>query len=202
MSIDIHQTAILEGEISFEGNNVTIGPYAVLQGKMVIGEDITIGAGCMIGQNAEHRNQKSDLHSVIVNSGTIIRENVVIHRGLSQDTVIGINCFIMNGSYIAHDCILEDGVTLSSGCRLAGHSYLMNRCNLGMGTMVHQYAVVGSYTMLGMGSIVIRNSRVEPGMKYAGCPVRFLSRNSIALEKYEVGAEELAQETERFYAML
>lgn len=107
----------------------------------------------------------------------------------------------MSGSYVAHDCILEDGITLSSGVRLAGHSHVMKHANLGMGAMVHQYGVIGSYCMVGMGTIVTKNSRIEPGMKYAGVPAQFFSRNSWALEKHEVQAEELAKETERFYSL-
>ena len=202
--IDIHQTAILEGNILFEGDNITIGPYSVIQGlhgsSVTIGEGVEIGAGSKIGMHAEHRKLRSD-HGVFIDAYSVIRENVVIHSGLYRDTVIGLDCYIMSDCYIAHDNIIEDGVTLSSGCRIAGHSYLMTRCNLGMGSLVHQYGVIGSYSMLGMGSIVIKSSRVEPGMKYAGTPVRFLSRNSHALENYTISAEKLATESERFYAL-
>jgi len=199
--IDIHQTAILEGNIVFEGSNIFVGPYAVIQGNVILEENVQIGAGSVIGLPAEHLLQ-AERQEVIIGAGSIIRENVIIHAGMHQPTVIGTDCFIMSGSYLAHDCVLEQGVILSSGCRLAGHVHLMKKCNLGMSVLVHQYAVIGSYSMLGMGSVVIKGSRVEPGMKYAGIPVRFLSRNSHALEKHEVGAEELATETERFYAML
>ena len=202
MSIDVHQTAVLNGEIVFEGSNIVIGPYAVLQGNVILGENVTIGAGSMLGMAGEHHCPEKGYHGVIIGAGSIIRENVIIHAGLHQPTILGNDCFVMSANYIAHDCVLEDGVVMSAGCRLAGHSYVMKRSNLGMGVLLHQYSVVGSYSMVGMGGVVIKGSRVEPGMKYAGNPIRFLSRNSHALEKYEVGAEELATETERFYAML
>jgi UDP-N-acetylglucosamine acyltransferase len=201
MSIDVHQTAVLDGDIVFEGSNIVIGPYVVLQGNVILGENVTIGAGSIIGLNGEHLTENG-YHGVIIGAGSIIRENVIIHGGLHQTTILGNDCFVMSANYIAHDCVLEDGVVLSAGCRLAGHSHLMKRSNLGMSVLVHQYSVIGSYSMVGMGGVVIKGSRVEPGMKYAGNPIRFLSRNSHALERYEVGAEELATETERFYAML
>lgn len=200
MSIDIHQTAVLEGEIVFEGNHIKIGPYAVLSGSVILGDNVEIGAGSCIGQNAEHRERIGD-EGVLLASNIIVRENVVIHSGLFRPTVIGNGGFLMSGSYVAHDSILEDGVTISSGVRLAGHSHVMKYANLGMGAMVHQYGVVGSYSMVGMGTIVTKSSRIEPGMTYIGNPARFLSRNSWAMEKYEVQAEELAKETERFFSL-
>ena len=58
MSIDVHQTAVLNGEIVFEGSNIVIGPYAVLQGNVILGENVTIGAGSMLGLAGEHRTEK------------------------------------------------------------------------------------------------------------------------------------------------
>lgn len=201
MSIDIHSSAILEGDIVFEGNHISIGPYAVLQGTVILGDNVHIGAASCIGQNAEHR-EKRNSEGVILASNIIIREHVIIHSGLVRPTVISNECFVMSGAYIAHDCILEDHVTLSSGVCLAGHSHIMKYANLGMNSSVHQYGVIGSYSMLGMGAVAVKNSRIEPGMTYAGVPAKFISRNSWALEKYEVQVEDLAKETERFFSLV
>ena len=46
--------------------------------------------------------------SLVINEGSIITNHVSINLGIETQTTIGKNCFIMNNSYIAHDCKLGD----------------------------------------------------------------------------------------------
>jgi UDP-N-acetylglucosamine acyltransferase len=155
-SATIHPSSVLEGDIDL-GENVSIGPFCYLKGPVSIGNNTVIGAGCIIGTDAEHRIMESN-GSVSIGNNVIIKEGVVIHKGTEKHiTIIDDDCYIMNQSYIAHDCSLAKGVILSSNVCLAGKVHLLNGCNLGMGVLVHQYSTIGAFCMIGMGSVVTKD---------------------------------------------
>ena len=79
---------------------------------------------------------------------------------------IGNNNYVMNSTTIDHDCYLEDNIILSSNVILGGNVHIMKNANLGIKTIVHQNQVIGSYSMIGMGSIVTKNKRILPGYIY------------------------------------
>ena len=152
----IHPSSILEGQVEL-GKHVTIGPFCYLKGPLNIGDNTAISAGCVIGTEAEHRLKESN-GSVSIGNNVIIKEGVVIHRGTEEYiTLIDDDCYIMNQSYIAHDCALGKGVILSSNVCLAGKVHLLRNCNLGLGTLVHQYVTIGAFCMIGMGSVVTKD---------------------------------------------
>jgi len=155
-SAKIHPSSILEGDIELS-ENVTIGPLCYLKGPLSIGKNTVIGAGTIIGTEAEHRTKASN-GSVSIGDNVTIKEGVVIHKGTENYiTLISDNCYIMNQSYVAHDCTLGKGVILSSNVCLAGKVHLLDGANLGMGVLVHQYVTIGAYCMIGMGSVVTKD---------------------------------------------
>ena len=44
--------------------------------------------------------------------------------------------------------------------------------NLGIKSIVHQNQVIGSYTMIGMSSIITKNKKILPGYTYYGRPLK------------------------------
>jgi len=171
----IHPSSILEGEIEL-GNNVSIGPFCYMKGPLNIGDNSVIHAGCIIGTDAEHLMLSSH-GSVSIGNNVIIKEGVVIHKGTEENiTLIDDDCYIMNQSYIAHDCTLGRGVILSSNVCLAGKTHLLKGCNLGMAALVHQYVTIGAYSMIGMGSVVTKD--VLPFSTVYGNPAIFRKLNS------------------------
>ena len=54
---------------------------------------------------------------------------------------------------------IEDDVVLSSNVILGGNVYIMKNANLGIKTIVHQNQVIGSFSMIGMGSIITKNKK-------------------------------------------
>lgn len=69
-------------------------------GRVIIGDDVEIGAGCMIDRGVSH--------DTIIGKGT--KMDNMIHVG--HDTVIGKNCLLAAQVGIAGVVVLEDGVTL------------------------------------------------------------------------------------------
>ncbi len=56
VATEIHPTAIVDethGLVQF-GSGCTVAPFASLYGPLVLGDNVSIGTGCVIGSEAEH----------------------------------------------------------------------------------------------------------------------------------------------------
>ena len=194
----IHPTAIIGDQVKL-GTNNTIGPYVVIVGNVTIGDNNWIGTHTSIGGPAEIRNAdlpqdwQNGIHqgNVTIGDNNVIREACVIHSGFLTGTFISDHCYIMNQTYIAHDCNIGAQVTLSSNVALGGHVLVQEGANLGMGTLVHQRRIIGTSSILGMGSIVARD--VLPFSKAYGNPCRTHGTNVIGMQRNGFTEEEIEQ---------
>jgi len=95
----IHPTAQIEGRVVI-GDNCTIGRKVKLTGSVVI------GSGCTVQSEA-------------VITGSVIWSNVQIGRGATvRDSIIANNCHLHPNCCITDGSVLGDNVTLLSGCKL------------------------------------------------------------------------------------
>ena len=92
----------------------------------------------------------------------------------------------MNKSYLAHDCVIGEGVVMSAGVLLGGRVEIGEYSNLGLGVTVHQRKHIVANAMIGMQSVVTKD--ILPFSLVAGNPARILRLNRIGAER--VGFEE------------
>lgn len=181
---EIHQTAIITGDVIM-GEGVQIGPYCVVTGPVKLGNFVVLHPGVIIGEPAEAYDPKHILSEDRIEIGdhTVLRENVVVQRGLKDGagTRIGPDCYIMHGTHVAHDVQLEDHVTCAPRVVLGGHTIVMCYAYLGIGAMTHQWVVVGSCAMLGMGAVATKH--VGPGALVVGMPAKFLRMNTLGMQR-------------------
>jgi UDP-N-acetylglucosamine acyltransferase len=147
-----------------------IHPTAIIGQGVTLGDGVWVGAYAVIGAPAEIRGRWAD-GPVTVGDRTVIREAVIVGAG----TRIGADCYIMNQTYIAHDCQIGDRGTMAAGVRLAGHVTVGDDANLGMGTVVHQRLSIGAGSMVGMGSVVTKH--VGAAEKWYGNPATLRGMN-------------------------
>lgn len=178
----IHKTAVIEWDYVTMGTGNTIGPY------------------CSIGADAQHPTEKSE-GIITIGDNNNIREYVSIHRPTKATklTSIGSNCYFMEGTHIAHDCIVENYVRVSNKVLLAGNVHIMQGSVLGLGAIIHQGQVIGSYSMLGMGAIITKYLEVLPGYVYVGNPAKMLKPNLIGLERNGITKKFMDKEIFRFH---
>lgn len=151
------------------GVDVTIGPFAVVEHDVVIGDrcqlaarstvkaGVTLGADNIVGEGAvlgglpQHLNQPEQPGRVVLGDGNVIRENVTVHRAFATEsaTTIGNECLLMVGAHVAHDCIVGNNVVLTNNAMLGGHVTVGDRAYLGGGVAVHQHCNVGRVVMVG-----------------------------------------------------
>ena len=217
MSNQIHPTAILEGNISLGAGNV-IGPNVVLRGHITIGSRNHIGPGTIM-ENTVEIGDENHLYGhvslgamgemglkgdrlvpegkVLIGRNVTIREFVCIHAPVyTPETRVNDSVYLMNKSYIAHDCIIGSNAVLSAGVLLGGRVEVGQGANLGMGAAIHQRCQIGAFAMVGMLTPVTRD--ILPYCTVAGNPCRIIGFNKAGAERAG-HAPELFEEMEDFF---
>lgn len=193
----IHPTAVIDPSVVIGTGNI-IGPYAVIAGNTVIGDDNWIGAHVSLGAPGELRGAphpavwRGDIPEGILHIGdhNVIRDSAVIHSGVARGTRIGSDCYIMNSSYVAHDCHIHDLVTIS-GAKIGGTCTIGRGANLGLNVSVHQRRVIGAGAIIGMGGVVTTD--LLPYSKSYGCPASIHGSNVIGMSRLSFSTELISQ---------
>ena len=167
--------------------------------KVEIGKGNKIGPYVVIGNDAQHPKKKSS-GKIIIGNKNVFNEFVNIHlpTNLKKETKIGNNNYFMNSSTIDHDCTIEDNIILSSNTILGGNVIIMKNAQLGIRTSVHQNQVIGSYSMIGMHSIITKKLKVEPGFIFYGKPAKKMKKNLVGIKRNKISSDILKKEYKRF----
>jgi UDP-N-acetylglucosamine acyltransferase len=189
----IHPTALVESTVELgEGNY--IGPFCYITGDTKIGNNNRFEAYCSIGTAAEHREYFTSVHGkTVIGDSNTFREFVTINAGTESTTTLGNSVIMLRASHIGHDSTVEDRVTLSCNVLIGGHSYIMEGVNFGLGSICHQFSKVGAYSMVGMGSVITKTSKIEPGGVYVGSPAKYLKQNAVGLERNNIDDNSLSK---------
>ena len=171
--------------------------------KVKIGKGNIIGPNVIIGTEAQHPYEKSD-GKIVIGNRNVFREFTTIHlpTKIKTVTMVGNNCYFMTLSHIAHDCIVEDGVIFSNNVTLGGNTYVMKKSQLGFNVTVHQNQVIGSYSMIGMSSVITKKIKIKPGFIFAGNPAKKIAINKIGIKRKNVSKNDLKKEEKRFYSLI
>lgn len=111
-------------------------------------------------------------NDVNIGEGTVIMANSVINPGAR----VGRHCIVNTGVTIDHDCIIGDFVHISPGAHLGGSVRVDHSSWIGLGASIINNIYIGEHTIIGAGSVVIRN--VDPYTVAAGNPAVFLRKNT------------------------
>ena len=194
----IHPTAVIDPTAKLGRGNY-IGPFSYVGPGVVIGDGNRIEGHVSIGAPAEHRDYFHKAPGpILIGSRNVIREFVTVNGPTTRVTKMGDDCTMLRGSHLSHDSVLEDRVTVSCNVLIGGETYVMRGANLGLGAIIHQHHFIGSYAMLGMGTIVPKSVEISPGNIYVGNPARLLKVNEVGLQRSGMGKPELEAEMERY----
>lgn len=189
--IEIHSTCFIDekdGSVEID-DGTAIGPFCHIKGPIKIGKNNKFESHCSVGLGPEHR-EKLSLMPLEIGDSNFFSNHVSIHRGTDErPTRIMSNCYVMNGSHISHDCLLEDNVTLSSMVTMGGHVTIQKSATVGMNTCIHQFSTIGAYSMIGMSSSVTAD--VLPFILAFGSPARKVRMNDYQLKKLGIDIHHL-----------
>lgn len=214
----IHPTALI-GEEARLADDVTVGPYAIIEGPAVVGPGtriaahaclagrVVIGTACTIGYGAVIGADPQDVSfdpsidtGVNIGDHNTIREYVTIHRATMPGgmTTLGHRNFIMVGAHLGHDVTIGDHNFIANNTLLAGHITVGNRAFLSGGAVFHQFLRIGDLAMVqgkaGIGKDV-------PPFCVAHGINRLGGLNTVGLRRAGIGSED-RREIKNAYCLL
>jgi len=84
---------------------------------------------------------------------------------------------------------------------VGGGVIIMRGANIGMNATIHQFKVIGAFSMIGMQACVIKGSVAKPGRKLVGVPLRDIGPNKIGLSRSGITDKILQLEVKRFESL-
>ena len=150
------------------GKNVTVQPFAYIEGDVEIGDDCIIMSGARI-LNGTRMGQKNKVHHgavlgttpqdfhytgekslLIIGDQNDIRENVVVSRATHEGdaTRIGNENFLMDGVHLCHDvqignhCVLGLKTIVAGDCRISDFTILSSN------VILQQKCHIGSWVLI------------------------------------------------------
>lgn len=142
------------------GAGTVINSHVVIKGPTRIGRNNKIYQFASVGEECQDKKYNGEPTELVIGDNNVIREGCTIHRGTVQDnsiTVIGSDNLLMANVHVAHDCIVGDHNIFANNCALAGHVKVGDYVILGGFTAVHQFCCIGSHSMCGAGTVVLKD---------------------------------------------
>jgi UDP-N-acetylglucosamine acyltransferase len=168
MPQQIHPTAYISPNAKL-GDNIIVGPFAVLENDVEIGDGCQIGAHAVVqpyvkmgdgnvlhphvvlGDLPQDTSFKAETVSwLIIGDNNVFREGFTAHRSAKEngETRIGSGCFFMNNSHVAHDCIIGNSTIFANNVAIGGHVEVGDKVFMGGGVVAHQFCRIGSYAIV------------------------------------------------------
>lgn len=209
----IHPSSVLSPEVEL-GEDVEIGPYCLIQGKVKIGKGtfveghVTLGSrygileigennhfspGAVIGGPPQDLTYKSEPTKLIIGNNNTFREFSTVSLATSKGdgkTEIGNNCYFMAYTHVGHDCKVGNNVTIANNSHLGGHCEIEDGVFIGGVSAFNQFTKVGKGAFIAGSSIV--NKDIPPFTRAQGtyCVVR--ATNKIGLSRKGYPKEEVS----------
>lgn len=207
MTQHIHPTAYIAPDAEL-GDNVSIGPFAVVESRVTIGSNCQLGAHAVvqpyvkmgdgnilhphavIGGLPQDVGFKAETETwLIIGDNNVFREGFTAHRATKEngETRIGSDCYFMNNSHVAHDCRIGNKTIFANNVAIGGHVEVGNNVFMGGAVVAHQFCRIGSYAIV-QGTTGL-NMDVIPFMLIGGRPARHYKLNSVGLRRAGITGE-------------
>lgn len=142
------------------GSGTKINSHVVIKGPAKIGSGNHIFQFASIGEDCQDKKYNGEPTELLIGNNNVFREGCTVHRGTVQDnsvTIIGSDNLFMANVHVAHDCVVGNDNILANNCAIAGHVKMGDNIILGGFTAVHQFCVIGSHSMCGAGTVVLKD---------------------------------------------
>lgn len=142
---------------NFDKKKPNIGSKAYIDETALLIGDVDVGEDCSIWPMVVVRG---DVHSIKIGKRTNIQDASVIHVTSPSE-------YYREG----FSCVVGDDVTV--GHRVTLHACEVgNLCLIGMSSTIMDGAIIEDKVIVGAGSLVSPNKRLESGYLYVGSPVK------------------------------
>jgi UDP-3-O-[3-hydroxymyristoyl] glucosamine N-acyltransferase len=153
-----------------------IHPNVTIYDHTIIGDDVVIHAGTVIGSDAFYFKKKPEGYDKMISSGRVIIHNRVeigalcsIDKGVSGDTVIGEGTKLDNHIHIGHDTVIGKNCLFAAQVGIAGVVIIEDD------VIIWGQVGVQKDLTIGKGAVILGKSGVSKsiagGKVYFGAPV-------------------------------
>jgi UDP-N-acetylglucosamine acyltransferase len=170
----IHSTAIVSEGVEL-GENVSVGPYCILEGDIKVGAgtvfkshcvvsgNVEIGRNnrffsfCSIGEEPQDIGYRGEDTTVRIGDNNTVREFVSIHRGTAKQdkvTSIGSGNLLMAKAHVGHDTVIGDDCIIVNSVNLAGHVTIGDKVTISGNCGVTQFVKIGSAVYVGASTTI------------------------------------------------
>jgi UDP-3-O-[3-hydroxymyristoyl] glucosamine N-acyltransferase len=175
-------TVLMPG--SFVGNQVVIGknciihPNVTILDHCILGDEVVVQAGTVIGSDAFYYNKKTNrpIHykrmascgRVLIEDGVEIGANCTIDRGVTHDTILGAGTKLDNLVHIGHDTVVGKNCLFAAQVAVAGAVKIEDNVILWGQVGVNKSLTIGKDAVgLGPSGVV---ATIEGAKTYFGTP--------------------------------
>lgn len=148
------------------GKNVYIDESAVVIGAVILGDNVSVFPTAVI---------RGDVEKITIGEKSNVQDGAILHVShQGKFSAVGHPLNIGKSVTIGHRAVIH-------GCTVGDY------CLIGIGAIVMDDAILEDYVMLGAGSLVPPNKKLESGYLYVGSPAkqsRVLTENEKAFLRY------------------
>lgn len=208
--MSIHPLAVVSPEARL-GVGVTIGPFAVVEDGVVLGDFCKLAtgsvikagvtAGChndfgehaVIGGAPQHVARPEAIGRIAIGDHNVFREHVTIHRAMKPDglTTVGNANYVMAGAHFGHDATVGSHCIFANASLLGGHVTVEDRAFVSGAVAVHQFCRIGRLAMVGGHARVVQD--VPPYMLLDGQSGCIVGLNIVGLRRSGHSADDIAE---------
>lgn len=202
------------------GKNVTIQPFAYIEGDVEIGDDCIImanasvlngtrmGKGNKIHQGTVLGSEPQDFHYtgekslLIIGDHNDIRENVVISRAThaGKASRIGNENYLMDGVHLCHDVQIGNHCVLGIKTTVAGECTIDDCTILSSNVILHQNCHIGHWTLVQSGCRLSKD--VPPYVIMSGNPAAYHGINAVVLQSKNQVTERVLRHIVNAYRLI
>lgn len=169
----IHDSAVIAPMDVQVGDDVEIGPHAIVLPGVHIGNGCVIRAGSVLGSEGFQvlltgGTTMRVLHAgkVLIGNRVDIHSNTCVDRSVFAETVIGDDTTIDNLVHVAHDVIIGRHCRIVAHAMIGGSARIGDHAWIGPSASISSEVTVGAGAYITLGSVVTRD--VEPGTRVTG----------------------------------
>lgn len=174
----VHPKAHVDEHGVHIGAGVVIEPNATVLSGTTIGSGTIVRAGAVLGtEGYEHKRTSRGVLSVahdgelIIGSNCEFGANSIVAKGLSRRaTIVGDDCKIDAGAFLAHCVQLQDRVFVVANATVCGSLDAADDVWIGPGAVLRDQISLGAGSRVGIGSVLL--GPVDAGTRVLGNPAK------------------------------
>lgn len=178
----VHPFAFIDKDTVI-GDRCEIMPYVSIMKGARIGCNTKVYQGAIVSADPQDFRWKGDESFCYVGDNVVIREHVIVNRGISSEggTRISDNCFIMADSHIGHDSHIDAFCVIGNGATIAGNVSVASGTILSSNVILHEGVRVGRWSLIKGGCRISLN--VPPFVIIAHNPATYYGVNAQVLSR-------------------